>query len=110
MEASTFSSPPPDRILSIALRAVAIFGALEVAALAFYYVGRARTEYGAAHPKPAPRAGTTPAAAPPTTAPPITQTVAAPPASIQSSPSAAVLSAAERLLKDATLLREQGDT
>jgi hypothetical protein len=113
MEVSTLSpSPSPDRILSIALAVIAIFGVVEVASVGFYYVGRARTGHVAAQPKAPPVAQAAPVAAPQTTQAPVneTQSIAAPPASIQSTPSAAVLSAAERLLKDATLLREQGDT
>jgi tetratricopeptide (TPR) repeat protein len=105
MEAASLSPTPPDRILAIALGLVVIFGAVEITGVAIYYIGRARIESAAAHPK----ARIAPAAAPQTTAAPVNQT-ALPPAGVQSPPSAAMLSAAERLLKDATLLREQGDT
>src|SRR5207253_5439250 len=47
---------------------------------------------------------TAPAATPVATAPPLA------PATVQSTPSAAVLSTAERLLKEATELRDKGDT
>ena len=105
MEAARLSPTPPDRILAIALGLVAIFGAVELGGVALYYIGRARGEHAAAHPKaPAP-----PAAAPKTTAAPVNQTTL-PSTAVQSPPSAAMLSAAERLLRDATLLREQGDT
>jgi len=111
MEASSLSpSPAPDRFLSIALGIVAIFGIVELGSVAFYYVGRTRTQHVAAQPKAAPIAQAPPAAPPQTTAAPVNENIAAPPASIQSSPSTAALSVAERLLKDATLLREQGDT
>jgi Tetratricopeptide repeat len=107
MEAANLSPTPPDKIFAIALGLVAVFGAVEIAGVAVYYIGRARAEYAAAHPK-VPAA---PAATPKTTAAPIDQTTPAPaPATVQSPPSAAVLSAAERLLKEATLLRDQGDT
>jgi tetratricopeptide (TPR) repeat protein len=105
MEAANLSPTPPDKIFAIALGLVAIFGAVEIAGVAVYYIGRARAEYAAAHPK----APTAPAAAPKTTAVPVDQTTPAP-ISVQSSPSAAVLSTAERLLKEATELRERGDT
>lgn len=105
MEAANLSPTPPDRIFAIALGLVLIFGAAEIAGVAVYYIGRSRAEYAVAHPK-APAA---PAAAPQTTAAPAGQTTL-PPTAVQSPPGTAVLSAAERLLKDATLLREQGDT
>jgi hypothetical protein len=105
MEATNLSPTPPDKILAIALGVVAIFGAVEIAGVAVYYIGRARAEYVAAHPK-APAA---PAAAPEATAASIEETASVP-ATVQSPPSAAVLSTAERLLKEATELRERGDT
>jgi hypothetical protein len=108
MEAANLSPTPPDKILAIALWAVMAFGAVEIAGVAVYYINRARTEYAAAHPK----APAVPAAAPKDTAAPAApvEEVAPAPAAVQSPPSAAVLSVAERLLKEATLLREQGDT
>ena len=107
MEAANLSPTPPDRILLIALGVVAIFGAAEIAATAVFYINRARAEYVAAHPK----ALSTPAPveAPKATAPPVEETTTAP-ATVQSTPSAAVLSTAERLLKEATELRDKGDT
>ena len=105
MEAANLSPTPPDRIFAIALGLVAILGAAEIAGVAVHFIVRARAEYAAAHPK-SPAA---PSAAPKTTAAPVDQTRLAP-TTVQSPPSAAVLSAAERLLKDATLLRAQGDT
>lgn len=105
MEATNLSPTPPDKIFAIALGLVAVFGAVEIAGVALYYIGRARTEYAAAHPK-APAA---PAAAPEATVAPVEETTSAP-ATAQSTPAAAVLSAAEQLLKEATLLRDQGDT
>src|ERR1044071_8035640 len=105
MEAATLSPTPPDKILAIALGLVAVFGAVEVIGVAIYYIGHARTEAATAHPK----AQTAPVPAPQATAAPVEQTALPTPA-VQSPPSAAMLSAAERLLKDATLLREQGDT
>lgn len=105
MEAANLSPTPPDRILLIALGVVAVFGAAEIAATAVFYINRARAEYVAAHPKATPA----PAELPKTTAAPVEETTTAP-ATVQSSPSSAVLSTAEQLLKQATELRERGDT
>jgi tetratricopeptide (TPR) repeat protein len=108
-------TPPPDRMFRIAVWLVAIFGAAELAGLGVFYAGKWRTEYVAAHPKPvapavtpAPSAPavaekTTPAPAPATTTTSTTTTA-------QSTPSAAALSVAEKLLKEATELRDKGDT
>jgi tetratricopeptide (TPR) repeat protein len=112
MEAANLSpTPPPDKILAIALGVVAIFGAAEVAGLAVYYINKARSEYVAAHPQ-TPAAPVAPAEAPKATLAPVEQpaTTTTAPATAQTSPSSAVLSVAERLLKEATLLRDQGDT
>jgi hypothetical protein len=105
MEAANLSPTPPDRIFAIALGLVAVFGAVEIASVSVYYIGRAREEYAAAHPK----ALAAPVEAPKATVAPVDETTTAP-ATAQSSPSAAVLSTAERLLKEATELRERGDT
>ena len=108
MEAANLTPTPPDKILLIALGVVAIFGAAEIAATAVFYINRARAEYVAAHPKPA-VAAPAPAEVPKATAAPVEETTTAP-ATAQSSPSAVVLSTAEQLLKQATELRERGDT
>lgn len=112
MEAANVSpSPtPPDKIFKIALAVVAIFGAVQIVGVAVHYIGKARAEYAAAHPKTVapPVAAEKPTAAP---IAPIEETTAAvPPAAVQTTPSAAVLSTAERLLKEATELRDRGDT
>jgi tetratricopeptide (TPR) repeat protein len=108
-------TPPPDRMFRIAVWLVAIFGAAELAGLGVFYAGKWRAEYVAAHPKPvapavtpAPSAPavaekTTPAPAPATTTTSTTTNA-------QSTPSAAALSVAEKLLKEATELRDKGDT
>jgi len=106
MEAANLTPTPPDKIFTIALGVVAIFAAAEIAGTAVFYINRARTEYIAAHPKAAPAV---PAEAPKATAAPVEETKPAE-STAQSSPSATVLSAAERLLKEATELREKGDT
>jgi len=106
MEAANLSPTPPDKIFTIALGVVAILAAAEIAGTAVYYINRARTEYIAAHPKAAPAV---PVEAPKATAAPVEE--AKPTAStVESAPSATVLSVAERLLKEATELREKGDT
>ena len=113
MEAANLSpNPPQDRILLIALGVVAIFGAVEIAATAVYYINKARAASVAAQPKVEAVPVEPPQAtvAPLEETAPATTTTTAPPAAAQTSPSAAVLSVAEKLLKEATLLRDQGDT
>src|SRR6202521_2212132 len=106
MEAEVISpTPPPDKIFRIALLVVVIFGAAHFSTVLFYFVGKKRAEYLAAHP-----AVTAPAATPVATAPPAVPQTTPAPATVQSTPSAAVLSTAERLLKEATELRDKGDT
>ncbi|MEY2560778.1 MAG: hypothetical protein QOG51_1193 [Verrucomicrobiota bacterium] len=108
MEAEAISpTPPPDKVLRIAILLVIAFGAAELAGLGVFYIGRWRAEYIAAHPKvTAPE--TTPAVV--ATAPPVAAVTTPPPATTQITPSAAALSVAERLLKEATELRDKGDT
>ena len=104
--------PPPDKIFRIAVWLVAIFGAAELAGLGVFYAGKWRAEYVAAHPKPVAPAVTpapsAPVVAEKTTPAPATST--APTTTSQSTPSAAALSVAEKLLKEATELRDKGDT
>ena len=110
MEADAISpTPPPDKIFRIALMVVLAFGAAEVAGLGVFYIKKWRADYVAAHPKVEPPAATTPA---PTAPPAVTETAPAPTAEVQSAstPSAAALSVAEKLLKEATQLRDKGDT
>jgi tetratricopeptide (TPR) repeat protein len=95
-------TPPPDKVFRIAVLLVLAFGAAELAGLGVFYLKRWRTEYIATHPKV-----TAPAATPVASAP---LAAANPPATTQSPPSAAALSAAERLLKEAAELRDKGDT
>jgi hypothetical protein len=106
MEAEAISpTPPPDRIFRIALWVVAIFGAAQLCLVGVYYIGQKRAEYIAAHPN-VPAA---PVASPKAAAPAPVQ--AATPAPVAAaSPSSVVLSTAERLLKEATELRDRGDT
>lgn len=106
MEAEAISpTPPPDKVFRIAVLLVLAFGVAEIAGLGVFYVNRWRTEYVAAHPKVTP-----PAATPAPTAPPIAENAPPAPATVQSTPSTAALSIAERLLKEATQLRDKGDT
>jgi len=106
MEAEVISpTPPPDKIFRIALLVVVIFGAAQLSTVLVYYVGKRRAEYLAAHPTV-----TAPAATPAATAAPVAPQTTPAPATVPSTPSAAVLSTAERLLKEATELRDKGDT
>ncbi|MEY2496510.1 MAG: hypothetical protein QOD12_66 [Verrucomicrobiota bacterium] len=98
-------TPPPDKIFRIALLVVVIFAAAQLSTVLVYFVGKKRAEYLAAHPVVA-----APAATPVATAPPAAPKTTPAPATVQSTPSAAVLSTAERLLKEATELRDKGDT
>ncbi|HSV64034.1 MAG TPA: hypothetical protein VLH83_11875 [Chthoniobacterales bacterium] len=113
--------PPPDKMFRIAVWLVAIFGIAELGGLGVFYAGKWRAEYVAAHPKPvAPAATPAPSAptvvekttpapvAPAATAPPTTTTATT--TTAQTTPSAAALSVAEKLLKEATELRDKGDT
>src|SRR5256885_3213784 len=103
-------TPPPDKMFRIALWLVAVFGVVELAGLGVFYIGKWRAEYVAAHPKPGAPAAT-PAPSAPTVAEKTTPAPAlAPTASTQITPSAAALSVAEKLLKEATELRDKGDT
>ncbi|HVF70500.1 MAG TPA: hypothetical protein VM940_02730 [Chthoniobacterales bacterium] len=115
-------TPPPDKMFRIALWLVAIFGAAELAGLGVFYAGKwraERAEYAAAHPKPVAPATTPAPSAPAVTENPTTATTAAtttttapavPAPTTQTSPSSAALSIAEKLLKEATELRDKGDT
>ena len=109
MEATNLSPTPPDRIFAIALGLVVIFGAAEIAIVAVHFVGPAWAEYAAAHRKAPAVPAAAPAAAPKNTVAPVDQPALAPVA-VQSPPSVAALSVADRLLKDATELRDRGDT
>lgn len=109
MRANTLSSPArPDKIFRIAVIAVVIVGAAELVAVAVHYAGKRRAQIADSPPTPL----ATPAAV--LTSPPVgaAQPVpsAAPVIAAQTTPSNAALSVAEHLLKEATLLRERGDT
>lgn len=103
----------PDRTFTYALALVALFGAVQLGAVGVYYAGRAHAARAATQQPSV-------TAAPPSVAPsaaPMVARSAAPAASpsaavapAQPPPSAAALSAADRLLKEATSLRDRGDT
>ena len=99
-----FTSPGrPDKTFLIAVTAAAIVGVAELLAVALHYTARARTARQAT----APSVATTQSALPPSTGlPPAAPSGAA----AAAAPSNAVLSVAEDLLKEASLLRERGDT
>jgi tetratricopeptide (TPR) repeat protein len=93
-----------DRSFNLGLALVILFAAAEVLSLSVYYVGRIRAKHAAARPNvtavPVPRVTPAP--------PPTVKPLAAPALALSSSTSA--LSAADRLLKEATELGERGDT
>jgi len=104
-------TPPPDKMFRIALWLVAAFGAAELAGLGVFYAGKWRAEYVAAHPKPVAPAAT-PAPSAPTVAEKTTPAPAIAPSAptTQTTPSAAALSTAEQMLKEAVDLKNKGDT
>ena len=106
-------TPPPDRMFRIAVWLVVIFAAAELAGLGVFYAKKWRADYVAAHPKPVAPAAT-PAPSAPTvaekTTPAPVSTAATTTTTAQTTPSAAALSVAEKLLKEATELRDKGDT
>jgi len=116
MPATTFTSPGrPDRTFAIAVALAALLGASQLIAVGSYYAGRARAARKAAQPAVVAMEPATPAATPAPAAE-VPATVVAPIATpppapaAQPSPSNAALSIAEQMLKEATLLRERGDT
>jgi hypothetical protein len=106
MRAFTFySSPRADRSFNLGLGFVILFAAAEVLSLTVYYAGRTRTSRTAAPPK------MTAVTAPRITPAPPAAAVKAPATPLPAlSSSTSALSAADRLLKEATELRERGDT
>ena len=106
-------TPPPDRMFRIAVWLVVLFAAAELAGVGVFYAKKWRAEYVAAHPKPVAPAAT-PAPSAPTvaekTTPAPAATAATTTTTAQTTPSAAALSVAEKLLKEATELRDKGDT
>lgn len=110
MRAGSFSSPAgPDRTYAIAIAIVSVLGAAQLLAVALHYAGKYRSARRAAEPTIVAEPAIASATAPPLATPP-EPAATMPPAAAQATPSNAALSAAEQLLKDATLLRERGDT
>jgi hypothetical protein len=109
MRSLTFPSiSRSDKSFSIGLGAIVAFAVAEIVCAGFYYISRTSGTHAAVSP------ATLPIAAP--SAPPIALAIATPPAQTAPTPGAALppstsaLSAADRLLKEATELRERGDT
>ncbi|MEO5720748.1 MAG: hypothetical protein ABIR71_04665 [Chthoniobacterales bacterium] len=98
------SAGRPDKTFAIAIAAAALVGAAELLAVAFHFTARARANRPATAPAPA---AMTRAATP---APAVAAPPAQAPVTAAATPSNAVLSVAEDLLKEASLLRERGDT
>ena len=110
MRAGSFSSPAgPDRTYPIAIAIVSVIGAAQLLAVALHYAGKYRSARRAAEPTIVAEPAVPSATAPPLATPP-QPAATMPPAATQASPSNAALSVAEQMLKDATLLRERGDT
>jgi tetratricopeptide (TPR) repeat protein len=109
-------TPPPDKMFRIALWLVVFFGVMELAGTGVFYGKKWRADYVAAHPRPvAPAATPAPAPSAPvvaekTTPAPAITTASAPPATTQVTPSSEALSIAEQMLKEATDLKNKGDT
>src|SRR5439155_3789801 len=93
------SSSPSDRTYSVAVGVILVFAALEILAIAIHFSAEYRAERAALHALQKPAAAS--AAAKPGTTPLPAQPGA---------PSSAALSASDRLLKEANVLRERGDT
>ena len=92
------SSSPSDRTYSVAVGVILVFAALEILAIAVHFGAEYRAERATLRSikAPATAASVKPGATP------------APPQA--SAPSSAALSASDRLLKEANVLRERGDT
>jgi tetratricopeptide (TPR) repeat protein len=113
MRTLTFpSSSQVDWSFRVGLGLVVLFAAAEIFGLGYYYAGRVRGSRGTTQPAAVVSAPTPAKVAPsvaPTAAPAIAPT-AAPTVAAAASPSTSTLSVADRLLKEATALRERGDT
>jgi tetratricopeptide (TPR) repeat protein len=99
------SSAQGDRSFRIGLIVIVIFAAAEVLSASYYYLGRLRIARTTVQPAVAVTAPTPAASAAPTAS---TAPTALP--AVVASPSSSALSVADRLLKEATALRERGDT
>ena len=92
------SSSPSDRTYSVAIGVILAFAALEILAIAIHFGAQYHAEHATLEPLKRPAA--------PTTAKPTPPPLPAQP----DAPSFAALSASDRLLKEANVLRERGDT
>ena len=114
MEATLLTAPQRDNAFRILLTIVALFGVVQLSGVGLFYAERARAARQLAGPSVTATQTATPAAKSPgtaastTTAP--TTTTTEPTAAPQATPSNAALSAGETLLREATELRERGDT
>ena len=102
------SSSQGDRSFRIGLILVVLFAAAEICSVGYYFIGRTRFARVETQPSVAAVKAPTPAA-PAATIPPPAAAVS-PPAAAAAPPSTSALSVADRLLKEATALRERGDT
>ena len=103
------SSKRFDKSFNLGLALIIVFAAAEICGASFYYLGRMRAAHAAAKPVPLPIAPpSAPALALAVASPPAAQVAPSPAATL--SPSTSASSAADRLLKEATELRERGDT
>jgi hypothetical protein len=101
---SLSSSAQGDRSFRIGLGVIVLFAAAEIFSASYYYLGRLRSARTTVQPAVAVTAPTSAAPAAPTATAPIASPRAV------ASPSTSALSVADRLLKEATALRERGDT
>src|SRR5438874_3196368 len=93
------SSSPSNRTYSVAIGVILVFGALEILAIAIHFGADYRAEHATLQSLKEPAASTSAKPTPP------------PPLPVQpDAPSSAAFSASERLLKEANVLRERGDT
>ena len=92
------SSSPSDRTYSVAIGVILVFAALEILAIAIHFGAEYRAERATLPALQRPAASTS--------AKPAATTLPAQPGA----PSSAALSASDRLLKEANVLRERGDT
>lgn len=111
MPTLTFYQPSrADRGFNIAVGLVIVFAAAELGSFGLFYARKIRPEHAAAPPRaaPAPAPAAVVSRTTPAPPPPIVQASVSPPAA--ATPSTSVLSASDRLLKEAAALRERGDT
>jgi tetratricopeptide (TPR) repeat protein len=95
----------------IGVTLIALFAAAEISGVGYYYAGRARAGHRTAEPAAVAITAPTPAPAPPVIAPSTAPTVApSAVAAASAPPSTPVVSSTDRLLQEATALRQRGDT